>query len=134
MGDFLFIHIFINMNLQESIIRILKEETNTLTMILRRVPTDELEREFEESLDMVSNWFFRFIEKNGDIINLDGRYDLTINRFINVTISNMMDGIHHDLYSTLPEDVQWYEDVKETLKDYYKDRIKFRYEKLISEL
>ena len=83
---------------------------------------------------MVSNWFFRFIEKNGDIINLDGRYDLTINRFINVTISNMMDGIHHDLYSTLPEDVQWYEDVKETLKDYYKDRIKFRYEKLISEL
>ena len=122
------------MNLQESIIRILKEETNTLTMILRRVPTDELEREFEESLDMVSNWFFRFIEKNGDIINLDGRYDLTINRFINVTISNMMDGIHHDLYSTLPEDVQWYEDVKETLKDYYKDRIKFRYEKLISEL
>ena len=134
MGDFLFRHIFINMNLQESIIRILKEETNTLTMILRRVPTDELEREFEESLDMVSNWFFRFIEKNGDIINLDGRYDLTINRFINVTISNMMDGIHHDLYSTLPEDVQWYEDVKETLKDYYKDRIKFRYEKLISEL
>ena len=134
MGDFLFIHIFINMNLQESIIRILKEETNTLTMILRRVPTDELEREFEESLDMVSNWFFRFIKKNGDIINLDGRYDLTINRFINVTISNMMDGIHHDLYSTLPEDVQWYEDVKETLKDYYKDRIKFRYEKLISEL
>ena len=121
-------------NLQESIRRILREETINLTTILRRVSIDDLEREFEESLDITSNWFFRFIEKNGDIINLDGRYDLTINRFINVTISNMMDGIHHDLYSTLPEDVQWYEDVKETLKDYYKDRIKFRYEKLISEL
>ena len=126
MGDFLFIHIFINMNLQESIIRILKEETNTLTMILRRVPTDELEREFEESLDMVSNWFFRFIEKNGDIINLD--------RFINVAISSTIDGIHYDLYSTLPEDVQWYEDVKETLKEYYRDRIKVTYKRLMSEL
>ena len=69
---------------------------------------------------------FRFIEKNGSIINLD--------RFINVAISSTIDGIHYDLYSTLPEDIQWYEDVKESLKDYYKDRIKVRYEKLISEL
>ena len=113
-------------NLQESIRKVLREETINLTTILRRVSIDDLEREFEESLDITSNWFFRFIEKNGDIINLD--------RFINVAISSTIDGIHYDLYSTLPEDVQWYEDVKETLKDYYKDRIKFRYEKLISEL
>ena len=114
------------MNLQESIRKVLREETINLTTILRRVHPYELEREFEESLDMASNWFFRFIEKNGSIINLD--------RFINVAISSTIDGIHYDLYSTLPEDVQWYEDVKETLKDYYKDRIKTRYEKLISEL
>jgi hypothetical protein len=114
------------MNLQESIRKVLREETNTLTMILRRVHVDELEREFEESLDMISNWPILFIEKNGDIINLD--------RFIDAVISSTIDGIHHDLYSTLPEDVQWYEDVKETLKDYYKDRIKVRYKKLISEL
>ena len=114
------------MNLQENIRKVLREETIDITTILRRVHLDELEREFEESLDITSNWFFRFIEKNGSIINLD--------RFINVAISSTIDGIHHDLYSTLPEDIQWYEDVKETLKDYYKDRIKTRYEKLISEL
>jgi len=114
------------MNLQENIRKVLREETINLTTILRRVHPYELEREFEESLDITSNWFFRFIEKNGSIINLD--------RFINVAISSTIDGIHYDLYSTLPEDVQWYEDVKETLKDYYKDRIKTRYEKLISEL
>jgi len=114
------------MNLQESIRRILREETINLTTILRRVSIDDLEREFEESLDMASTMFFNFIEKNGSIINLD--------RFINVAISSTIDGIHHDLYSTLPEDIQWYEDVKESLKDYYKDRIKVRYKKLISEL
>ncbi len=114
------------MNLQESIRRILREETNFMLAIRRRVPHEDLEREFEESLDMASTMFFNFIEKNGGIINLD--------RFINVAISSTIDGIHYDLYSTLPEDVQWYEDVKETLKDYYKDRIKTRYEKLISEL
>ena len=113
-------------NLQESIRKVLREETINLTTILRRVSIDDLEREFEESLDITSNWFFRFIEKNGGIINLD--------RFINVVISSTIDGIHHDLYSTLPEDIQWYEDVKESLKDYYKDRIKVRYKKLISEL
>jgi hypothetical protein len=114
------------MNLQESIRKVLREETINLTTILRRVHLDELEREFEESLDITSNLFFRFIEKNGSIINLD--------RFINVAISSTIDGIHHDLYSTLPEDIQWYEDVKESLKDYYKDRIRVRYKKLISEL
>ena len=114
------------MNLQESIRKILREETINLTTILRRVHLDELEREFEESLDITSNWFFRFIEKNGSIINLD--------RFINVAISSTIDGIHYDLYSTLPEDVQWYEDVKETLKEYYRHRIKVTYKRLMSEL
>jgi hypothetical protein len=114
------------MNLQENIRRILREETINLTTILRRVNSDDLEREFEESLDMASTMFFNFIEKNGGIINLD--------RFINVAISSTIDGIHYELYSTIPEDVQWYEDVKETLKDYYKDRIKVRYRKLISKI
>ena len=95
-------------------------------MIRRRVPHDDLEREFEESLDLASNRFFRFIEEYGDIINLD--------RFINSTISSTIDGIHYELYSTMPEDVQWYEDVEESLKDYYKDRIEVRYKKLMSEI
>jgi len=113
------------MNLQESIRKILREETINLTTILRRVSLDDLEREFEESLDMASTWFLN-LTFNGLAVSL--------NRFIDVAISNTIDGIHHDLYSTLPEDVQWYEDVKETLKEYYRDRIKVTYKRLMSEL
>ena len=113
-------------NLQENIRRILRVETKLIPMIRRRVPHDDLEREFEESLDLASNRFFRFIEEYGDIINLD--------RFINVAISSTIDGIHSELYNTLPEDAQWYQDVQESLKKYYRDRIKVRYKKLMSEL
>lgn len=114
------------MNLQESIRRVLKEETDYLRMIRRRVPHDDLEREFEESLDMASN-MLRNVNKN------DGSV-MTLERFIGVTTSILMDGIHHELYSTIPEDVQWYNEVKETLKDFYKDRIEVRYRKLISKI
>ena len=112
-------------NLQESIRRILREDTINIATILRRVNSDDLEREFEESLDMASTLFLN-LTFNGLAVNL--------NRFIDVAISNTIDGIHHDLYSTLPEDVQWYEDVKETLKEYYRHRIKVTYKRLMSEL
>ena len=113
-------------NLQESIRRILREETINLTTILRRVHPNELEREFEESLDMASDNLFYRIRNGKGVMDLKS--------FIDVTTSILMDGIHYDLYSTLPEDVQWYEDVKETLKEYYRDRIKVTYKRLMSEL
>lgn len=115
------------MNLKESIRKVLREETIEITTILRRVPLDDLEREFEESLDMASDNFSYFMFKN------NGRtMDLT--RFIDVTTSILMDGIHHLLYRALPEDIQWYDEVKETLTGFYKDRIKTRYRKLISKI
>ena len=59
------------MNLQESIRRILREETNNLTTILRRVPIDDLEREifgpvlsvvrakdFNEAVDLINKHEF----------------------------------------------------------------------------
>lgn len=113
-----------NMNLQESIKRILMEESKPILMIRRRVPDDELEREFSESLDMSSNMLRNTNKDDGSIMSL--------NRFIDVTISILMDGIHYKLYSTMPEDSQWYDEVIESLKDYYKDRIKSRYKKLVS--
>ena len=114
-------------NIQESIRRILREETINFTMILRRVPYDDLEREFEESLDMASDMMSRYIKIHvGNVMNLK--------RFIDVATSILMDGIHHELYSTLPEDIQWYDEVKEILRKYYKDRIKVRYRKLMSEI
>jgi hypothetical protein len=85
-----------------------------------------LEREFEESLDATSKRFFRFIEQYGDIINLD--------RFKYITVSRLIDGIHYEIYSTTPEDSVWYDEVFNSLKDYYTDRIEVRYKKLMSEI
>ena len=111
------------MNLQESIRRILNEKTIDITTIIRRVRPRELEREFEESLDMASESAHKNIWLGA----------LSLDRFINLTISITIDGIHHELYGKLPEDIQWHEDVTKSLKEYYKDRIKVRYNKLIKE-
>jgi hypothetical protein len=115
-----------NDNLQETIRRILREESKPILMIRRRVPYDDLEREFSESLDMSSNMLRNTNKDDGSIMSL--------NRFIDVTISILMDGIHYELYSTMPEDSQWYDDAMGSLKDYYKDRIKSRYKKLVSNI
>ena len=115
-----------NDNLQESIRRILREESKPILMIRRRVPYDDLEKEFSESLDMSSNMLRNTNKEDGSIMSL--------NRFIDVTISILMDGIHYELYSTMPEDSQWYDEAMESLKDYYKDRIKSRYKKLVSNI
>ena len=114
------------MNLQESIRRILIEENNLFYMIRRRVPHDDLEREFRESLNMSSNMLRNTNKDNGSVMSLE--------RFIQITISIFIDGIHYELYSTMPDEYQWYDEVKETLKEYYKDRIETRYRKLISEI
>jgi hypothetical protein len=45
-----------------------------------------------------------------------------------------MDGIHHDLISSLPFEYEWYNEVQEILKEFYKDRIEVRYKKLISKM
>ena len=115
---------YINSKLDEEPLNesILKEELSP--RVRRRVPYDDLEREFSESLDMSSNMLRNTNKDDGSIMSL--------NRFIDVTISILMDGIHYELYSTMPEDSQWYGEAIESLKDYYKDRIKSRYKKLVS--
>ena len=112
------------MRIRETIRRVLTEENNLIHMIRRRVPHDDLEREFRESLDMSSNMLRNTNKDDGSVMSLE--------RFIDITISILMDGIHYELYSTMPEDSQWYGEAMESLKDYYKDRIKSRYKKLVS--
>ena len=114
------------MNLQESIRRILREESKLSLLIRRRVPHDDLEREFEESLDMSSNMLRNKYNNSGEILSLE--------RFIDVTTSILMDGIHYDIYSTTPNEYQWYDDVVENLKNYFRNRIVNRYRKLMSEI
>jgi UTP:GlnB (protein PII) uridylyltransferase len=109
--------IFIVMNLRETIRRILNEET---TLISRRVEIDKLNEEFNESLEHTSDMFFRDPE-------------MTLDMFTHIVISMTIDGIHYDIHSTTHEDSQWYDDVFNSLKDYYKRQIKHRYN-LLSEV
>ena len=115
------------MNLQESIRRILREEDNSLIpMIRRRVPHKDLEREFKEALDRISNSLIRISQDNGNVMDLDG--------FIDLTISILIDGIHYEIYSTMPLESQWYDGVVEGLKNYYKHRISVRYNQLMKRI
>ena len=114
------------MNLQENIRRILREETRLNTTIRRRVLYDDLEREFEESLEMSSNMLRNKYKNSGEILSLE--------RFIDVTTSILMDGIHYDIHITMPNEYQCYDEVVENLKNYFRNRIVNKYRKLISEI
>ena len=105
--------------LQETIQRVLREENSLLTMIRRRVPHDDLEREFKESLDMASEMLNRSYQANNGVMSLD--------RFIEVTTSILIDGIHYEIFSTTPLDSEWYGDVTRSLKNYFRSRIILRY-------
>lgn len=115
-----------NKDIKESIKRILREETRLNTTIRRRVLYDDLEREFEESLEMSSNMLRNKYKNSGEILSLE--------RFIDVTISILMDGIHYDIHITMPNEYQWYDEVVENLKNYFRNRIVNKYRKLISEI
>jgi hypothetical protein len=114
------------MNLQENIRKVIREENSLLPMIRRRVPQDGLEREFKESLDMASKMLNKAYQTNGDVMSLD--------RFIDMTGSLLIDGIHYELYSTTPLDSEWYDDVIKSLKNYYRHRIIVRYSQITRKL
>ena len=104
----------------------LREETKINTFIRRRVPIDDLEREFSESLEMSSNMLRNTNKEGGGVMSL--------NRFTDITISILIDWIYYELYSTMPDDYQWYDEVQENLKEYYRGRIEAKYRKLMSEI
>jgi len=103
--------VFINMNPKEHI-----------NFILRRIPYHELEKEFKESLDMASETFFNAYKNGKDI--------MSITRFTNLTISITLDGIHHELYTVMPENSDWYIKTYNSLREYYQDRIESRHKQL----
>lgn len=109
-------------SLQETIRRILREDKRLTPMIRRRIPHDDLEREFSESLQAARN-MFSYAETRDEI--------MTRSRFTDMVISIMIDGIHYEIHSTMPEDSQWYDNVYNSLKDYYKDSIDDYYNHLI---
>jgi hypothetical protein len=113
-------------NIQKSIKRTLREENSLLPMIRRRIPHDDLEKEFIEALDKASFMLVSLNQNGGGITNYD--------RFEHITISMTMDGIHYELHSTLPKNLDWYDDVFNNLKDHYRHRINVRYNNLLLDL
>lgn len=118
---------------RESIRRILQEETKLIPLILRRVRYEDLEREFEEVLDISSNKVLSLMY--GDFVSLD--------RFRNLTVSRLIAGIYYELYRatgntyelhSTTENPEWYDKVFNNLSDYYNDRIEVRYKELMSEM
>ena len=112
------------MNLQESIRRILREETKHLNMILRRINVDDLEKKFNESLKYISKLFVNNYKSSPS--------KLSKNEFTRMVLIDLIDGIRLRHY--FPEDIEWYDDVIKSLQEHYEDRIEFRYKKLISKL
>ena len=100
-----------NMNLQESIRRILREELSP--RIRRRVPADEMEREFLESFEMAYN-----ITKNRKVLSKH-----FLDELIYTIASVMMDSFHWGFVSTLPEDEFWYDEIHYELENHYRERI-----------
>ena len=105
------------MNLQENIRRVLKEETNFMRLVLRRVSPERLESEFKDSLDFISKMFLRNYKANSRKLS---EYEFT-----RMVIIDFMDGIELKRY--LPNDVEWYGEILNGLMEQYKDRISSMY-------
>ena len=91
--------------------------------IRRRVPGDILLDEFYDSLENTKEWFERDYHKDFEIMSLT--------KFIHVTISMTIDGIHWILMETSPDDAEWYDHAFEGLKEFFGEKLKKEYNKLI---
>ena len=68
---------------------------------------------------MASEMLDRLYQNGGGVMDLD--------RFIDITGSILIDGIHYEIYSTTPLDSEWYDDVIRGLKNHFRSRIIARY-------
>ena len=107
------------MNLQESIRRILREETRLSTFILRRLDFDSLDNIFNNVLKHTTELQI----KNYKNLNYKGN----LTAFINVTISKLIKEIEHQFYDS-PADKNWFNNLFNYLKNIYSDRIKQVYD------
>jgi hypothetical protein len=103
--------------IQEHIRRILKEETNFMRLVLRRVSPKRLEIEFKDSLDFISKMFLTNYKANSRKLS---EYEFT-----RMVIIDFIDGIELKRY--LPNDVEWYDKILNGLMEQYKDRISSMY-------
>ena len=102
------------MSLQESIRKVLREERNPSSYLIRRFTADRINDEFKGSLDYVS-------------YKLKGNYGLK--KFQDRVMTVMMDGLHGELSNWGRDDFP-YEEIEEFLLDTYSDEMVERYHQM----
>ena len=105
------------MNLQESIRRILREETNFLNAILRRIDPEKLDEEFESSLNYISKLFVKNYKSDPRQLS-----EQEFTRMIGIDLIQIL-----DFRNIFPNDIEWYEDAIKTITKHYKKRIRSMY-------
>jgi hypothetical protein len=109
-----------NMNLQEQTKKVLKEETNRINIILRRLPADKIEKmeeEFTSILNQASESFQDKFKYGTDPLIP------TLFNFKILVLKSLM--IMLEIKNYLPEDLAW-----PILYAHYVDRIESRYEEI----
>jgi len=109
------------MDLREHIKKVLTED-NSINTILRRVDSDKLKDTFEETLEVVTDIFY----KN----KYYGINEMTFNNFRSRILNMVIDMIHDDMVATTPDETMWYGEVFNTLKNYFNDKIETAYNRL----
>ena len=107
-------------SLQETIRKVLKEETNYTRMLLRRLPTDilnNIDNLFNSSLNYISKMFIKTYKSDPRKLS---EHEFT--RMVIIDLMSLLDVRNH-----LPNDVEWYGDVLNGLSEHYKKRITSMY-------
>ena len=110
----------VNMDLQEQIRKVLREDTNRINVILRRLPSDKLEKmeeDFTSILNQVSKEFKSLFKFGADPRRL------SLSNFKIKVISELIYTL--ELRNYLPNDISW-----PILYSHYVGRIESRYENL----
>ena len=105
---------------QENIRKVLKEETDHLRMMLRRLPSKtvkKIDEEFDSSLNYISKMFIKTYKSDPRKLS---EHEFT--RMVIIDLMSLLDVRNH-----LPNDVEWYGDVLNGLSKHYKKRITSMY-------
>ena len=108
------------MSTERIIRRILREETNQMRTILRRIPADKAERMDEEFISILDQASMSFQDGFRYGTNPE---KLTLSNFKMVVLKSLMNGLR--LRDYLPDDISW-----PILYKHYVDIIESRYEEI----
>jgi hypothetical protein len=109
-----------NKSKENAVKKILKEETDHLRMMLRRLPSKtvrKMDEEFDSSLNYISKMFIKTYKSDPRKLS---EHEFT--RMVIIDLMSLLDVRNH-----LPNDVEWYDDVLNGLSKHYKERISSMY-------